>query len=263
MKKTYAPLVIGNWKMNPRSEAEAVSLAQATKKMASSAARAKGASVDVMVAPPFPFLAATKKALGKASVGLVAQHMSPEQQGAFTGEVSAPMLKSVGVSSVIVGHSEQRRAGMSNDQVNATTLAALAARMTPVICVGETERDVRGDFLDVVELQLTAALAGVVKSRLADIVIAYEPVWAIGTGVHATPEDVEEMKLFIQKVLITRYGRTLAPKVRIIYGGSVNAKNVAELWTKAGVNGFLVGGASLVEADFAEIIKTASTHVAA
>ncbi len=257
MKRQHAPLVIGNWKMNPRSLVEArtlfASISTKTAKMR--------AHTEVMVAPPFPFMSEVAAKAKKAKIGLAAQDMSPEPQGAFTGSVSASMLKSVGVEAVIAGHSERRKAGMNNAMVAAVVDATLQAKLTPVLCVGEHERDARGDFFDVVEAQLTSALKGVQKSKLHEVVIAYEPVWAIGTGKNATAEDVEEMKLFIQKVLITNYGRTLAPKVRILYGGSVNAKNVEELWQHASIDGFLVGGASLEAATFATIIKTTSKHV--
>ena len=257
MKRLRAPLVIGNWKMNPQTLRAARTLATgvvAVKRQARTQS-------DVMVAPPFPFIGEVVAKVGKAGVGVVAQDMSPEPMGAFTGSVSASMLKSVGVVAVIVGHSERRKAGMTNVAVQAVVDAVLKARLTPIVCVGETERDTHGHFFDVVETQLTTALKNVVKSKLADVVIAYEPVWAIGTGKTALPEDVEEMKLFIQKVLITTYGRALAPKVRILYGGSVNAKNVEELWQKASVDGFLVGGASLDVKEFATIIKTTNQHV--
>lgn len=213
-----------------------------------------------MVAPPFPFLGEVAAKVRK-TLGVVAQDMSSEPTGAFTGSVSASMLVSLGVRGVIIGHSERRKAGMTNAAVEATVEAALKAKLMPIVCVGETERDTRGDFFDVVETQLAAALKRVPKAKLHEVVIAYEPVWAIGTGKNATPEDVEEMKLFIQKVLITTFGRALAPKVRILYGGSVNSKNVEELWAQASVDGFLVGGASLQPKEFATIIKATNKHV--
>lgn len=256
MKHTHVPLVIGNWKMNPKTVDDARKLITAV----AAAKRSARSESAVMVAPPFPFVEAVAAKVKRGGIGIAAQHASHEAQGAFTGDVSVSMLKSLGVTAVIVGHSERRRVGMNNAAVAAAVDAVLKASLVPVICVGETERDVRGDFFDVVETQLKAALQLVQKSRLADVVIAYEPVWAIGTGKNATAEDVEEMKLFIQKVLITLYGRTLAPRVRILYGGSVNAKNVEGLWLKASVDGFLVGGASLNAEEFGAIIKTTKKH---
>jgi triosephosphate isomerase (TIM) len=249
MHKT--PLIIGNWKMNPSTLSASKALLADVRKLV----RSKTLSVEVMVAPPFPFIAEVGRLSPSGRVGVVAQTMHPEPLGAFTGEVSAPMLKSLGVLGVIVGHSERRAMGMTDAVVNKILLAALKAQLVPILCVGETVRDTRGDFYDVIESQLRAALAEVPKTKLKDVVIAYEPIWAIGTGNTATPDDVLEMKLFIQKTLINLYDRSVVPKVRILYGGSVNAKNVEALMMTAQPDGFLVGGASLKPEDFYTIIN--------
>jgi triosephosphate isomerase (TIM) len=251
-------MVIGNWKMNPLAVKDAEGLlVELTKHIKSSNAL----ETTVMVAPPAPFLLAIQKKAEKAGVQLVAQTMSGESVGPFTGQISAKQLKSVGASAVIVGHSERRASGMTNAEVNTVVLQALKEKMTPIVCVGEVTRDSVGDFYSYIETQLKTALAGVVKSRLGEVVLAYEPVWAIGTGKTATPEDVLEIKLYIQKVLITLYDRSVVPKVRILYGGSVNAKNALELLEKAEVDGFLVGGASLQPKEFSSIIMTVEKYV--
>jgi triosephosphate isomerase (TIM) len=254
MHKT--PLVIGNWKMNPVSLAASKALVADVRKRL----RSKTLPVEVMVAPPFPFIAEVGRLSPSGRVGVVAQTMHPEPVGAFTGEVSALMLKSLGVLGVIVGHSERRAMGMTDTSVNHVLLAALKAQLTPILCIGETTRDTHGDFYDVVESQLKAALKEVPKAKLKEIVIAYEPIWAIGTGNNATPDDVLEMKLFIQKTLINLYDRSVVPKVRILYGGSVNTKNVEALMVTAHPDGFLVGGASLKPDDFYTIINTTAQY---
>jgi triosephosphate isomerase len=255
MKRTHTPLVIGNWKMNPKTASEAQHL---TKQIVAMAKKAKG-TVDVFVAPPFPFLHIVQKTIGTSTLNMAAQDMHPEPLGAFTGSVSAPMLKDCGVTAVIIGHSERRKAGMTDAQVQALIAVALKQRLLPVVCIGEHERDQRGDFYGVVERQLTLAVAGLTERQLSQLVIAYEPVWAIGTGKNATPEDVEEMRLYILKVVSNRFSRSAAGKVRILYGGSVNSKNVEALHSVARVDGFLVGGASLDPREFEVIISTVRT----
>lgn len=250
------PLIIGNWKMNPVSLSASKALVTEVRKRL----RSKTLTVEVMVAPPFPFIAEVGRLSPSGRVGVVAQTMHPEPLGAYTGEVSAPMLKSLGVLGVIVGHSERRAMGMTNQQVNQILHAALKNQLQPILCIGELERDSQGEFYDVIESQLTAALAGVPKAKLKEVVIAYEPIWAIGTGNTATPDDVLEMKLFIQKTLINLYDRSVVAKVRILYGGSVTARNVTDLMQIAQPDGFLVGGASLKPEDFYTIITTTDKY---
>jgi triosephosphate isomerase len=193
---------------------------------------------------------------GSASVFRIgAQNVHPESLGAFTGEVSIPMLKSLDVSHVIIGHSERRKAGETDNEVNAKMMSVIKAGLTAIVCIGETKRDHGAQYLGYIEAQIRTACAGLSRAKLGYLVIAYEPVWAIGTGNTATPGDVHEMKLFIEKTLTDLYGRNYAQKVRVLYGGSVNPKNAGELMRDGMVDGFLVGGASLSAKDFSDIIS--------
>lgn len=256
MKTKHPLLIAGNWKMNPSTLGQARELFLDIRTRLGKRAR----TTDVVIAPPFPFITELEKLSPSKRIELSAQDVFYEQSGAHTGEVSVSMLKSVGVSYFILGHSEMRARGESDHDINADAIAVLKARLFAIVCVGEETRDAHGDYFTFVERQLHAALAGVPKSKLSHLVIAYEPVWAIGTGKHATAEDVQEMKLFIQKVLTDNYGRTAAAKVRILYGGSVNKKNAKELLAQSGVDGFLIGGASLRPAEFVEIVNIAESH---
>lgn len=255
MKKTFLPLVVGNWKMNPLTAEMATRLAGEIKK---TVARTEG--VEVVIAPPTLYLLLVRALRnGKKPFALGAQNAHYEKLGAHTGEVSLPMLASVDVSHVILGHSERRADGETDAAVNTKLHAAIKANMTAIVCVGERVRDHAAHYLGDIEKQIRTALAGVSKSKLDQVVIAYEPVWAIGTGNNATPEDVHEMKIFIEKALTDMYGRTIAQRVRILYGGSVNAKNAELLIRQGQVDGFLVGGASLHADEFKSIIKATLT----
>jgi triosephosphate isomerase len=192
---------------------------------------------------------------------LGAQNMHYEDQGAFTGEVSPPMLQAYGVTHVIVGHSERRHIFHETDElINRKVLAALKHRMTPIMCVGETQAEHdSGRALDVVLGQLQRGLEGVGNDQVAAVAIAYEPVWAIGTGRTATPQQAESIHGAIRGALLERYGRQRADAIRILYGGSVNAENVDSLVSKPDIDGALVGGASLKADSFARIVR-ARTH---
>jgi triosephosphate isomerase len=248
MKHT-SPLVVGNWKMNPVTVSGVTELARAVSKIAK-----KYPEVSVAIAPPFPFIFTCNKIA--PGVGLVAQTMHEQALGAFTGEVSPTMLVGLGVRGVIIGHSERRALGESDEMVAKKVQAALKYKLTPIVCVGEVARDTNGNFFTHIENQLVTALSGIPKTKFREIVIAYEPIWAIGTGNNATADDVVEMQLFITKVLAKHFGRSIVSLVRIIYGGSVNQKNVAELWTAGHIGGFLVGGASLEPDAFRTIVAT-------
>jgi triosephosphate isomerase (TIM) len=252
MKKGIPPLVIGNWKMNPQSGILSTRLASDLKKVLT-----KIVDVDVVVAPPSVYLDAVRRVQNGKVFMLGAQNVHTEKMGSHTGEVSLTMLKDFGVQYVILGHSERRGEGETDDQVNQKLTATIKGQCIGVVCVGEKSRDHSAHYLGDIEMQIRKALAGIPKAKLEQVVIAYEPIWAIGTGNTATPHDVHEMKLFIEKVISDIYGRNLAQKVRIIYGGSVNAKNAQELFTEGMVDGFLVGGASLHADEFASIIKFA------
>ncbi len=255
MKKTTNPLVIGNWKMNPLSTLVAVRLASDIKKKI-----ARIDSVDVVIAPPTIFLGAVANAQsGKSSFMLGAQNVHSEKLGAHTGEISLSMLENFGVTHVIIGHSERRAEGETDDTVNKKIHTVIKGGCTAVVCVGEQERDHGAHYLNLIETQIRLACAGISKAKLEQLVIAYEPIWAIGTGKTATPEDAHEMKLFIEKTLSDLYGRAYAQKVRVLYGGSVNPKNALALMVEGRVDGFLVGGASLHAGDFYEIVKAVRT----
>ena len=252
MKTGIPPLVIGNWKMNPQSESIALKLSKELKSRL-----AKNSSVEVVIAPPYVYLDAVQRVRNGSNLFMMgAQNAHSEKLGPHTGEISLPMLQGYGVTHVILGHSERRAEGETDEMVNHKLLAVIKAGMTGVVCVGELKRDHSGHYLSHVETQVRKALIRVSKAKLGHIVIAYEPVWAIGTGTPATTGDVHEMKLFIEKIVSDLYGRNLAQKVRIIYGGSVTGKNAQELYTEGMIDGFLVGGASLHADDFMHIIKS-------
>jgi triosephosphate isomerase (TIM) len=246
-------LIAGNWKMNTRF-ASAIALAQ------NIVARAEEVgNVDLLVCPPSVYLTAVAGALRGSPVALGAQNMYHEADGAFTGEISAAMLKDVGCSYVILGHSERRHIlGETDAEVNKKTLAALAAGLTPIVCVGEllSEREA-GQTATVIKRQFEGSLAGVSADEIEKVVIAYEPVWAIGTGKVATPEQAEEVHADLRRLLTERYNERSAAKVRILYGGSVKPSNAAELLAQPNIDGALVGGASLKADDFLGIVAGA------
>ena len=217
--------------------------------------------IDIVIVPPFTALAYVSERLSKVqNVKSGAQNMHFEASGAFTGEISAPMLRSIFTTHVILGHSERRTLfGETDEIVNKKTRSAIAATLTPIVCIGETlaERDAN-QVEQVLETQLKGSLAGIPAKEVEDIVLAYEPVWAIGTGRTATPDQAQEAHAFIRKVLAEISDSATAEKVRIQYGGSVKPGNTAELMKQPDIDGALVGGASLVARDFAEIVKTAA-----
>jgi triosephosphate isomerase len=239
----------GNWKMH-KATADATALASELV-----ASTNYMTDIDIAVAPPTTSLAAVKQALTGSSIGLGAQNMHWENEGAFTGEVSPVMVKDAGCEYVILGHSERRQYfGETDKNVNRKTLAALSHKLTPIVCVGETEeeRD-RGVTFVVVDRQINGALTDVAASQLPEIVIAYEPVWAIGTGRTATPAQAQEVHQAIRSRLGALFNNEEANKVRILYGGSVKPNNVDELMAEADIDGALVGGASLDAASFTRI----------
>ena len=235
--------------MNPTTQTEATSIAVSLKR---SAKQFVGATV--VVAPPALFLGEVKRAVGSTAIALGGQTMHEAPVGAHTGEISAGMLTASGATFVIIGHSERRAEGESDEQVNRKVVSALKAKLTPVVCIGEQERDAQGNFFVHIEAQLLALFKNIPTARCKEVVIAYEPIWAIGTGKTASPEDVLEMQLFIKKTLTKHFGKATATKVRVIYGGSVNADNAQTLYKTTGVAGFLVGGASLKPTEFIKII---------
>jgi triosephosphate isomerase (TIM) len=249
------PFVAGNWKMNMDSQT-GVALA---KGVAEGSAGVAGDSVTVAVIPPFVYLPAVGQAVSASSVAIGAQDVYFEEKGAFTGEISTAMLKDVGCTYVLCGHSERRHVlGESDEIVNKKMLASLAGGLLPILCVGELleERDA-GEMEKVVERQVRAGLAGFDAEKLSAVTIAYEPVWAIGTGRTATREQAQEVHAFIRKLLVEMYDEKTAGEMRILYGGSVKPDNAKELMSEADVDGCLVGGASLKPDDFNQIIQAA------
>jgi triosephosphate isomerase len=244
--------IAGNWKMNKNS-AEAVSLARELRTVL---AEVRG-KVEVAIAPPFTALHPVYKAIEDSNIFLAGQNCHWESSGAFTGEISAPMLKELGCAYVIVGHSERRQLfGETDETVNKRVSAAVQASMMPIICVGETltQRDA-GKTLEVVTGQVRAALQGFQPGEVSRFVIAYEPVWAIGTGRTATSAQAQEVHAHIRELVNQLFGRETGLAVRIQYGGSVKPENAAELLGQPDIDGALVGGASLKATDFAAIIK--------
>jgi triosephosphate isomerase len=244
------PLIIGNWKLNPLSSKAAIALASDTLKACRGVTQ-----VQIGIAPTTVHLSEVGKRIIRSKVVLVAQTVSQHPVGAYTGEISAAQLKDIGVSHVIIGHSERRAAGETDKEVQKKIAAVLKAGMTPVVCIGEQKRDESGNFLAFVAGQVKSLAAGLSKTEIRKVVIAYEPIWAIGTGQTASVDDVREMQLFIYKTLTKQYDKNTADSVQLLYGGSVKPFNAAELHLQGGMNGFLVGGASLKADDFGKIVK--------
>jgi triosephosphate isomerase len=244
-------IIVGNWKMH-KTTAEAVALVKALQ-----ASVAEVQDVDIGVAPPFTALMAVGEVLRGSAIFVAAQNMHWEPQGAYTGEISAAMLTDVGCKRVIIGHSERRQYFAETDAtVNRKLRAALNAQLDPILCVGETLEQREGNVTsEVLEQQLRQGLAEIPAEGMPRVVIAYEPVWAIGTGKTATPAQAQEVHAFIRGLLGTLYGKALADQVRIQYGGSVNAGNIHTLMTQPDVDGALVGGASLEASSFAQIVS--------
>jgi len=243
-------LVVGNWKLNPLKLDNATKLAKEVAKK-----NREVEDTDIAVAPPFVYVEEVGKKIAKGTLALAAQDAHYDNVGAYTGEVSAVQLKDLGVVFVILGHSERRAMGETDEVVVKKVQAVLKQRLTPIVCIGERERDEHGLFFNFVEQQIRTLGVALSATEIKKVVIAYEPIWAIGTGNTATAEDVKEMQLFIETVLTKVYDRTTARKVQLLYGGSVKPHNARELHTEGGMNGFLVGGASLKAADFTDIVK--------
>jgi triosephosphate isomerase (TIM) len=246
-------LIAGNWKMN-KSSADAAALVSDIV-----AAAGKINDVDIVICPPFVALESAGRALDGSTVKLGAQNMHPEPNGAFTGEISAGMLRALFATHVILGHSERRAYFAETDAfINLKVLAALKNQLRPILCVGETlaERE-SGATLKVVQTQLEAGLQGVNKDQAATVVIAYEPVWAIGTGKVATTDQAQEVHAFIRGLLTKLFTEAVAKKVRILYGGSMKPSNAPELLAQKDIDGGLIGGASLEARSFVELIKAA------
>ena len=247
-------IIAGNWKMN-KTQAEARSLVEDILRDIG-----KFDEAEIVLCPPFTSLAAVSELLSPVSnIRLGAQNMHEAASGAYTGEISAGMLRDLYVRYVILGHSERRQYfHEDNALINRKTAAALAAELRPIVCIGETlpERE-SNKWKKVLEIQITESLKGFNDKDLADIILAYEPVWAIGTGKTASPAQAEEAHQFIRHTVATRFSQHASERIRIQYGGSVKPENARELLSKPDIDGALVGGASLDARGFAAIIKNA------
>ena len=245
------PIIAGNWKMN-KTPSEARELVSALIPLV------KDAKCDVVVCTPAVDFAAVSEVIKGTNIKLGAENMHWKESGAYTGELSAAMLKESGVEYVILGHSERRQYfGETDATVNQRVLAAVKAGLTPIICVGEKKEEREAGYTNaLVTYQTQIALSGLTADEVKHVVIAYEPVWAIGTGKTPTPEDVEEVHAAVRKVLAKKLGKGVANKMRILYGGSVKPSNAKEFLSLPDVDGALIGGASLKAQDFLAIAKS-------
>ncbi|MDC6352421.1 triose-phosphate isomerase [Zeaxanthinibacter sp. PT1] len=243
-------IVAGNWKMNKN-------LKETETLMAELAAKLPDTEAEVMVAPTFVNLHEAVRMLENSTIQVIAQNMHFAENGAYTGEISAPILMDIGIDTVILGHSERRAYFGETDELLAKKVAtALEKNMRVIFCFGEELEDRKsGKHFEVVESQLRNALFNLDADDWNRIVLAYEPVWAIGTGETASPEQAQEMHAFIRKVITDKYNGELAERISILYGGSVKPGNAKEIFSKPDVDGGLIGGASLVADDFMEIVK--------
>ncbi len=252
MNKDRKLIIAGNWKMN-KTVAEALDLVRGLK-----IELANVKEVDIVVCPPYTALADVSKAILDSNIRLGAQNMSENNVGAYTGEIAAVMLKEFSVRYVILGHSERRQYQKESDALIAKKAAAVhAASLKPIVCVGETLAEREGGQMEkVLETQVHGSLAGLSKDQMAETIVAYEPVWAIGTGKTATTAQAQEAHAFIRRQIAKNFDDTVARRVRIQYGGSVKPSNARELMSQPDVDGALVGGASLEARSFSDIIKS-------
>jgi len=251
MDKERRLIIAGNWKMN-KTVAEALDLVNGIKRELAGVKE-----VDLVVCPPFTALSEVSKAILNSNIRLGAQNMSEHGFGAYTGEIAAGMLKEFSVRYVILGHSERRQFQRETDELIAKkALAAHGAALKPIVCVGETlaERE-GGQTQTVLDKQVRGSLAGLSKEQMEETIIAYEPVWAIGTGKTATPAQAQEAHAYIRRLISKLFDETVARRVRIQYGGSVKPSNARELMSLPDVDGALVGGASLEDRSFADIVR--------
>jgi len=245
-------LVVANWKMNPVSAKEAKKLFVGTK-----AAVEKLKGVQVVVCPPFPFLSECAKEKQTVKVQLGVQDVAVLDSGAYTGQVSVPMVQGYKAKWVILGHSERRALGETNEIVAEKVVHALRSGLSPILCIGERERNEEGEYYIFIREELEAVFDRLKRKEISGLTIAYEPIWAIGTGKVASPEQAEEVHAFIRQELSKMFSKEVADQIRIQYGGSVKPGNAKELLGQPNIDGALVGGASLTVEDFAGIIAAA------
>jgi triosephosphate isomerase len=251
MDKERKLIIAGNWKMN-KTVAEGVALVNGIKREVKDVKE-----VDMVVCPPFTALSEVSKAILDSNIRLGAQNMSEHNSGAYTGEIAAGMLKEFSARYVILGHSERRQFQKESDElISKKAAAAHAASLKPIVCVGETLAEREGGQMETVLLtQVRGSLAGLTKPQMEETIVAYEPVWAIGTGKTASAQQAQDAHAFIRSLLVKLFDETVARRVRIQYGGSVKPSNTRELMSLPDVDGALVGGASLEDRSFADIIK--------
>lgn len=247
--------IVGNWKMNPGSAAEAKTLASAIKKTVFSSRK-----VAVIVCPPFPFLEIVARTLKNSLVLLGSQDVSLYEKGSYTGQVSAGMVQSFGSKYVILGHSERRKEGETDESVNQKISVAFKSGLTPIICIGELVRDDHAEYLQFIEKQIQAVFKGISRENMENSIIAYEPIWAIGKSDADAmkPHDIYETSLYIRKVLGKIYGHESAKIPAILYGGSVSGGIAPGILKEGNVDGLLIGRQSLVASDFSAIITNAN-----
>lgn len=244
-------IIVGNWKMNPTSLDEAQNIFKKIKRTA-----ALLRSTQVIVCPPFPFIGKFAPMKGKTrNFGIGAQDVFYEEQGAFTGNVSAPMLRDLGLTHVIVGHSERRQAGETDEVVSKKARAALEIGLHPIICVGETTRDPQSMYLETLKNQIKNSLAGIPRKLMNQIVVAYEPVWAIGAKEAMDPATIEEMTIFVKKVISDESDHESAISTPVLYGGAINFRNAPDIMVRGKVDGLLVGRESVNTPGFVELLK--------
>ena len=249
------PVIAGNWKMN-KTVAEAIDFASRLRN-----ALTAPPEPEVIIAPPFTALHAVAKILQGSPIRLAAQNLHEAEKGAFTGEISAGMIREAGCAYVIIGHSERRTLfGEGDERIHRKLRAALAAGLKPIFCIGETlqERE-EGRMNNVIERQIKEGLNNLTADDIRRTLVAYEPVWAIGTGRTATPVQAEEVHRFIREWIAGRYGNEAAAEMAVLYGGSVTPKNIAELMSQPDINGALVGGASLDVGSFVQLVAVQSS----
>ncbi|MBL6964661.1 MAG: triose-phosphate isomerase [Bacteroidetes bacterium] len=248
-------IVAGNWKMNTTLQ-EGISLIQDLKKLHDCGHSEK---TEIIIFPPFTHLNEFSKELTDCCIQLGAQNLHQEEKGAYTGEISANMIKSIGCDYVLVGHSERRQYAKETNALLADKIKiALGTDLTPVYCCGESLKEREGEMhFKIIEKQIAEGLFHLSHDMILKVIIAYEPIWAIGTGKTASPEQAQEIHAFIRKLLSSKYGNEISEKIRILYGGSVNASNAKDLFSQPDIDGGLVGGASLKPPDFNTIINSA------
>ena len=249
------PIIGGNWKMNLGNPSNAIKMIKELEKLVK-----KIEDVDIVIAPPFTALDSVRNKLKSLKIKLAAQNMYFKNEGAYTGEISPLFLKNIGVEYVILGHSERRDIFNENDDlINKKIKKALEMDLIPIVCIGEHLNDrEEGRTEEIIRNQIDRSFQDIRSQDMAKIVIAYEPIWAIGTGKTATPEQAEEIHSFIREILLEKWGENSANKIRIQYGGSIKPNNAESLFLKENIDGGLVGGASLSSESFFEIIKAAT-----